>query len=180
MMGFPFHSLVFCSSRQESGGKKKPQTPTKPDQLFGFLQAALRLGRSGHGKCSLLPLSWKPPGFHLGNSSPSSPRWAGGAGHGDAPKVLHVGDPGSALAHRVSRHEWVVLGCPPQLRGPWLRAGGGTYWVTAPLSAAPGSLRRSRSQRRAGPGLLGLGDLRRSQLGPGVIWPQAIILHKAL
>lgn len=41
--------------------------------------------------------------------------------------------PGLCLGHRVSHHEWVVLGCPPQLRGPWLRAGG------APTESQPRS-----------------------------------------
>lgn len=38
MMGFPFHSLVFCSSRQESGGKKKPKPPQNQISCLDFFK----------------------------------------------------------------------------------------------------------------------------------------------
>lgn len=180
MMGFPFHSLVFCSSRQESGGKKKPKPPQNQISCLDFFkQRFVWVGQDMANVLSCLFLE-NLQVFTLETLRPLRHDEQVARDAGMLQRFCTLGTRALPWPTACPAMSGSCSGVPPQLRGPWLRAGGGTYWVTAPLSAAPGSLRRSRSQRRAGPGLLGLGDLRRSQLGPGVIWPQAIILHKAL
>lgn len=137
---------------QISHNKKK-----KPAKLFGSLQTALIVGQ-GAGNVLFC---------HFLENLQASPLAALRAPSGD------VRDAGMLRRVRAG-----VPAVPRSRLSPGVLAQGRGHCPSPrPAAAAPGSL-RGPAASAAGPGLLGLGDGRRSQPGPGVMWPQAILLHK--